>query len=162
MSSTTSTPRVPRAKGPFYTSFGFQVLVALVIGLVVGLIARQMGPGVDGPNWLVQTLSTIGSSFVQLLRTIVPVLIFTAIVASIANLRELNNAARLVWQTLLWFAITALIAVVIGIALGLILQPGLNTAVTAEAARAPSSTGSWLDFLKGLIPANIFGLTAST
>ncbi|SDG53946.1 dicarboxylate/amino acid:cation symporter [Pelagibacterium luteolum] len=147
---------------PFYTSFGFQVLVALVLGLVLGLIARQMGPGADGPNWLVQTLSTIGSSFVSLLRTIVPVLIFTAIVASIANLRELNNAARLVWQTLLWFAITALIAVLIGIALGLIIQPGVNTAVTEAAARAPARTGSWLDFLTGLIPSNILGLQAST
>ena len=160
--SSIHTPRVERAKKPLYTSFGFQVLLALVVGLVVGLIARQMGPGVDGPNWLVQTLSTIGSSFVQLLRTIVPVLIFTAIVASIANLRELNNAARLVWQTLLWFAITALIAVVIGIALGLIIQPGVNTAVTEAAARAPSRTGSWLDFLTGLIPSNILGLQAST
>ncbi|WMT89507.1 dicarboxylate/amino acid:cation symporter [Pelagibacterium sp. H642] len=161
MSSTTATS-ARRPRGPFYTSFGFQVLAALVIGLVLGLIARQMGPGADGPNWLTQTLSTVGSSFVSLLRTIVPVLIFTAIVASIANLRELNNAARLVWQTLLWFAITALIAVVIGIALGLIIQPGLNTAVTEAAARAPSRTGSWLDFLTGLIPANIFGLQAST
>ena len=161
--TTVSTARPARAPKPFYTSFGFQVLVSLVIGLVLGLIARNMGPDAAGnANWLTQTLSTIGSSFVSLLRALVPVLVFTAIVASIANLRELNNAARLVWQTLLWFAITALIAVVIGIALGLILQPGLNTAVTAEAARAPSSTGSWLDFLKGLIPANIFGLTAST
>jgi Na+/H+-dicarboxylate symporter len=122
-----------------------------------------MGPDAAGnANWLTVTLSTIGSSFVSLLRALVPVLVFTAIVASIANLRELNNAARLVWQTLIWFAITALIAVVIGIALGLILQPGLHTAVTESAARAPSSTGSWLDFLKGLIPSNILGLSAST
>ncbi|HWJ86967.1 MAG TPA: dicarboxylate/amino acid:cation symporter [Pelagibacterium sp.] len=151
-----------RRQTPLYASFGFQVLVALVIGLVLGLVARQMGATEAGPNWLVQTLSTIGSSFVQLLRAIVPVLIFTAIVASIANLRELSNAARLVWQTLLWFAITALIAVVIGIALGLIIQPGLHTGVTEAAARLPSRTGSWLDFLTGLIPSNILGLQAST
>ncbi len=135
----------------------------MVVGLVLGYVARQMGPDAAGnANWLTVTLATIGSSFVSLLRALVPVLVFTAIVASIANLRELNNAARLVWQTLLWFAATALIAVVIGIALGLILQPGLHTAVTESAARAPSSTGSWLDFLKGLIPSNILGLTAST
>src|SRR5690606_33287352 len=125
--------------------------------------ARNMGPDASGAaNWLTQTLATVGSSFVSLLRALVPVLVFTAIVASIANLRELQNAAELVWQTLLWFAITALIAVLIGVALGLIIQPGLNTAVAAEAARAPASTGNWLDFLKGLIPSNILGLTAST
>lgn len=135
----------------------------MVAGLALGYVARQMGPDAAGnANWLTVTLSTIGSSFVSLLRALVPVLVFTAIVASIANLRELNNAARLVWQTLIWFAITALIAVVIGIALGLVLQPGLHTAVTESAARAPSTTGSWLDFLKGLIPSNILGLSAST
>ena len=67
--------------------------------------------------------------------------------ASIANLRQLQNAAKLVWQTLLWFAITALIAVSIGIALGLIIQPGVHTAVTDAAAHAPNSSGTWLDFL---------------
>lgn len=157
-----TTTTAARPSKPIYTSFGFQVLVALALGLVLGLIARNIGPTETGPNWLAQTLSTIGSTFVTLLRTLVPVLIFTAIVASIANLRELNNAAKLVWQTLLWFAITALIAVVIGIALGLIIQPGLNTEVTEAAARAPARTGSWLDFLTGLIPVNIFGLQAST
>jgi Na+/H+-dicarboxylate symporter len=153
----------PRAPKPLYLNFGVQVLAAMVIGLVLGFIARTIGPDAAGnANWLTQTLATVGSSFVSLLRALVPVLVFTAIVASIANLRELNNAAKLVWQTLLWFAITALIAVLIGIALGLIIQPGLNTAVAAEAASAPSSTGSWLDFLRGLIPSNFIGLTAST
>ncbi len=154
------TPPKPKA---FYTSFGFQVLAAMVIGLLLGLIARNMGPDAAGnPNWLSITLQTIGSIFVQLLRALVPPLVFTAIVASIANLATLTNAAKLVWQTLLWFAITSLIAVVIGIALGLIIQPGIGSAVSHEAAKAPSYTGSWLDFLKGLIPANILGLEAST
>jgi len=148
---------------PIYTSFGFQVLAAMVLGLILGYIARQIGAGPDGAaNWLTTTLSTVGTIFVQLLRALVPVLVFTAIVASIVKLRELNNAARLVWQTLLWFAITALIAVVIGIALGLIIQPGVTTTVTQEAAAAPSSTGSWLDFLKGIVPGNVLGLQAST
>ncbi|CUX23569.1 dicarboxylate/amino acid:cation symporter [Agrobacterium fabrum] len=148
---------------PFYRNFGFQVLIAMVIGLLLGLVARNIGPDAAGnPNWLSVTLQTIGSIFVQLLRALVPPLIFTAIVASIANLKNLSNAAKLVWQTLLWFAITALIAVVIGIVLGLVIQPGVNTAIANTAAAAPSSTGSWLDFLKGLVPANVFGLEAST
>ena len=148
---------------PFYASFGFQVLAGMVLGVVLGLLARHLGPDAAGaPNWLSQALSTVGSIFVQLLRALVPPLIFTAIVASISNLRELSNAAALVWQTLLWFALTALIAVLIGIALGLAIQPGVNTQILADAAKEPSTTGTWLDFLKGLVPSNIFGLQAST
>src|SRR5690606_14796554 len=139
MSPTSVSAPVARPPKPLYTNFGFQVLASMVVGLVIGYIARTMGSDASGQaNWLVQTLSTVGSTFVALLRALVPVLVFTAIVASIANLRELQNAAKLVWQTLLWFAITALIAVVIGIALCLIIQPGLNTEVAAEAAKAPS------------------------
>ncbi|WP_336809640.1 dicarboxylate/amino acid:cation symporter [Bosea sp. MMO-172] len=163
---TTAIPRTGTAGAgskPFYSSFGFQVLAAMVIGLVLGWIARNMGPVAPGqPNWLTVTLATTGSIFVQLLQALVPPLIFTAIVASISNLRQLSNAAALVWQTLLWFAITAFIAVLIGIALGLIIQPGINAGVAAASAKAPGSVGSWLDFLKGLVPANMFGLQATT
>ncbi|CAN7531353.1 dicarboxylate/amino acid:cation symporter [Bosea sp. LjRoot237] len=163
---TTTTSRAGAATAgakPFYASFGFQVLAAMVIGLVLGWVARNIGPDAAGqPNGLTTTLATIGSIFVQLLQALVPPLIFTAIVASISNLRQLSNAAALVWQTLLWFALTAFIAVLIGIALGLIIQPGINSGVLAASAKAPGSVGSWLDFLKGLVPANVFGLQAST
>ena len=144
-------------------SFGFQVLAAMVIGLVLGLIARNLGTEEGQQGYaLSEILKLMGSTFVQLLRVLVPPLVFTAIVASIANLRELQNAAALVWRTLFWFALTALIAVFIGIALGLILQPGVNTSITAAAAEASRTQGSWLDFLKGLVPSNMLGLTASS
>ena len=163
---TTAIPRTGTAGAgskPFYSSFGFQVLAAMVIGLALGWVARTIGPDAAGqPNGLATTLATIGSIFVQLLQALVPPLIFTAIVASISNLRQLSNAAALVWQTLLWFAITAFIAVLIGIALGLLIQPGINAGVAAASAKAPGSVGSWLDFLKGLVPANMFGLQATT
>ena len=146
------------------TPFGVQILLGLLLGVVLGLVARSMGP-VDAEasdNWLVTTLVTIGSSYVQLLKVIVVPLVFLAIVASIANLRQVTNAARLAGQTLLWFAITALISVGIGITIGLVTNPGLNTAVDSTAASDPGRTGSWLDFLTGLIPANVLGLGAST
>ena len=149
-------------------SFGVQVLFGLVLGVVLGLVARSIGAdGVDpatgevDPNWLTETLSTVGGTFVTLLRAIVPPLVFLAIVASIANLRDVTGAARLAWKTLAWFAATALIAVAIGIVLGLVVQPGAHTSVASDAASAPSSTGSWLDFLTGLVPANVLGLEGS-
>lgn len=146
-----------------FNSFGTQVIAGMIAGLVLGLAARAMGPDAAGnANWLVTALGTTGTIFVQLLKAVVPPLVFTAIVASIANLRQLDNAARLVWQTVAWFAITAFIAVSIGIVIGLVVQPGLGANGAALAASAPDSVGGWLDFLKGLIPANFLGLAAST
>ena len=163
--STTETEKPTRFTLP---SFGVQVLIGLVLGVVLGLVARSIGAdGVDSasgevdPNWLTETLSTIGGTFVTLLRAVVPPLVFLAIVASIANLRDVTGAARLAWKTLAWFAITALIAVGIGIVLGLVVQPGDHTSVASDAASVPSSTGSWLDFLTGLVPANVLGLEGS-
>ncbi|MFK5583508.1 dicarboxylate/amino acid:cation symporter [Serinicoccus sp. LYQ131] len=141
-------------------SFGAQVLIGLVLGVVLGLVARATGASADNPTWLSETLSIIGSSFVTLLRTIVPPLVFLAIVSSIANLREVTNAARLAWQTLLWFAITALISVSIGLVVGWLIDPASGAGVTSADAAAPASTGGWLDFLTGLVPANALGLSA--
>ena len=146
-----------------YRSFGFQVLVGMVVGLLLGLVARQMGAGPDGAlNWLATALKTLGAIFVSLLKAVVPPLVFAAIVASIANLRALDNAARLAGQTLLWFAITSLIAVSIGIAIGLLLEPGAGLRGTALAVGKPDSYGGWLDFLKGLVPGNSLALSGST
>jgi Na+/H+-dicarboxylate symporter len=138
-------------------NFALQVLLGMAAGLALGFAVRATGQAGIG-----EALHTTGQIFVQLLKALVPPLVFTAIVASIAALRDLDNAARLVARTLFWFAATALIAVLIGIALGLLLQPGLHAGVAASAAKAPSSTGSWLDFLKGVVPANFLGLTAAT
>lgn len=152
-----------RKRGGLLGSFGFQVLVAMLAGLGLGLLARNLGTDEGQAGYgLSEILRLAGSTFVQLLRVLVPPLVFTAIVASIANLRELQNAAALVWRTLFWFAVTALIAVSIGITLGLVLQPGVNTTVAAAAAATPSTSGSWLDFLTGLIPSNMLGIAAST
>ena len=130
-----------------FRSFGFQVLVGMVVGLLLGLVARQMGVGPDGDlNWLATALKTTGSIFVSLLKAVVPPLVFAAIVASIANLRALDNAARLAGQTLLWFAITSLIAVSIGLAIGLLLEPGAGlrgTALGQGAVSTATDTTTW-------------------
>ncbi|MBN0038877.1 dicarboxylate/amino acid:cation symporter [Cellulosimicrobium cellulans] len=142
-----------------------QILLGLAVGVGLGALALAMGPqdaAGDVPNGLTTTLDTIGSSFVTLLKAVVPPLIFTAIVASIANLRTVTNAARLAGQTLLWFAITAAISVAVGIGLGLLFQPGNRASVSLDAASEPGRTGTWLDFLNGLIPGNVLGLGAST
>jgi Na+/H+-dicarboxylate symporter len=144
------------------SSFGVQIIAALVAGLILGLIAKNLGGNPKtSPNPLTATLATIGSSYVSLLQAAVVPLIFTAVVSSIANLRQVANAAKLAWNTLLWFAITALIAVSIGIALGLVFQPGAGTGKTAPSSYT-GKTGDWWAFLTGLFPHNFMGLGATS
>ncbi|HAY86440.1 MAG TPA: sodium:proton antiporter, partial [Micrococcus luteus] len=163
MSTAQSSPApAPRRRLPAWTSnFGWQIAAALVLGLVLGLIARATGHTSEHPTWLGETLATVGSIYISLLKATVVPLVFFAVVASIANLAQVTNAARLAAKTLLWFAITSLIAVLIGLAVGVVLQPGVGTGQTAPASYQAKDVG-WLDFLTSLVPANFLGLTVKT
>ncbi|WP_371479945.1 dicarboxylate/amino acid:cation symporter [Kitasatospora sp. NBC_00315] len=132
------------------TPFWVQIVAGLVLGVLLGYIARAADV-----SWLATTLSTIGKTFVQLLKLAVPPLVFTAIVVSVANLRNVTNAARLAGRTLLWFLITSLIAVAIGLGLGLLTDPGQGTNLSTEGLKAPKGGGTWVDFLTGIVPTNI-------
>ncbi|MFG1811341.1 dicarboxylate/amino acid:cation symporter [Streptomyces sp. NPDC049040] len=132
------------------TPFWVQILGGLVIGVVLGLIARN-----GDVNWLTETLTRIGNIFVQLLKLAVPPLVFTAVLVSVANLRNVTNAARLALRTLMWFCITSLIAVSIGMLLGLATKPGDGVHLKAAALPDELHKGSWVDFITGIIPTNV-------
>ncbi|MFH8368719.1 dicarboxylate/amino acid:cation symporter [Streptomyces sp. NPDC018031] len=133
-------------KVPFWA----QILGGLVLGVLLGWAARS-----GDVDWLVTTLDKIGSIFVQLLKLAVAPLVFFAILVSITNLRNVNNAARLAGRTLLWFMVTSLIAVAIGLAIGLLTDPGSGTGLTPKDGAKPEHSGSWLDFLTGIVPENV-------
>jgi Na+/H+-dicarboxylate symporter len=137
------------------TPFWAQIIGGLVLGVLLGYVARSADV-----EWLATTLDTIGSVFVGSLKAAVPPLVLTAIIVSIANLRQVTNAARLARQTVVWFMITSLISVAIGIGLGLLTDPGRAADVSTEGASYDGTTGSWLDFLTGLVPANFLGISA--
>ncbi|WIM67837.1 dicarboxylate/amino acid:cation symporter [Corynebacterium breve] len=141
------------------TGFGAQVIVGMILGLILGLVARGLG---TEDNWLSSILTWTGDTYVQLLRLMIPPLIFTAVVTSVANLRKVTNAARLAVSTLVWFAITAFFSVLIGIVVGLVMQPGVGTSVSADTAAEPSKQGSWLGFINSVVPVNFLGLQTST
>lgn len=140
-----------------WTSFGAQVIYGLIAGIVLGLIASSMPEG----NWLTTALTTVGGDYVTLLKVLIPPLVMTAVITSIANLRQVTNAARLAVKTLVWFAITAFFSVLAGIGVGLIFKPG-ETSGLQDTSAAPSSVGSWWSFLEGIVPTNLVGLEAHT
>ena len=154
--SDTSSRASSRTLPSWATGFGAQVIAGLIIGLILGFIASGMES-----SWLSDTLSGVGGAYVQLLKVMVPPLIFAAVVTSVANLRKVANAASLAISTLVWFAITAFFSVLAGILVALVMKPGVGTTVDASTAADPSNVGSWTAFLQQLVPANFFGLKAS-
>jgi Na+/H+-dicarboxylate symporter len=142
--------------------FGVLTLTGLVLGALSGLLARA-----TGQQWLAGTLETVGSVFTTLLQFTVVPLVFTAIVVGISSLRGLGGArtaARLGGRTLAWFAATSLIAVVIGLAIGLIGRPGEGVRLQADPATveklASRTPGSWSRILQDLVPENLFSAFA--
>ena len=134
----------------FKVPFWAQILAGLVLGVLLGWVARN-----QDVSWLVTTLEKVGDTFIGLLKLAVAPLVFFAILVSITNLRKVNNAARLASRTLLWFMITSLIAVSIGLVIGLLTNPGAGTGLTPKDGAKPESTGSWIDFLTGIIPTDV-------
>jgi len=142
-----------------HTVFGLAVLAGLVLGALLGFVAKQAEV-----SWLATTLARIGETFVSLVQFTVIPLVFTAIVVGITSLRGLGGArtaARLGGRTLLWFAITSLIAVLIGIAIASIGNIGSGVRVTpsedAVANIAERSPGDWWSFVQSIVPTNVFG-----
>ena len=160
MPTTHETPQKSRFPS-WATSFGHQIIASLILGIALGYVALTLGGDVkNNPNWLMATLDAVGTSYVTLLKAAVIPLVFTAVVASISNLSQVTNAARLAVKTLIWFAITAFFAVSIGIVLGLLVQPGVGAEVSASGST--STRGSWTAFLTGIIPSNFLGLEVIT
>ncbi|MBB5955103.1 Na+/H+-dicarboxylate symporter [Saccharothrix tamanrassetensis] len=137
--------------------FGITVLAALVLGALAGYLAKSAGLG-----RLTTTLEKVGDVFTSLLQFTVIPLVFTAIVVGITSLRRLGSsrAARLGGKTLLWFAVTSLIAVLVGLAIALVFKPGtgVQVAPTESALKRLASRegGSWSTLLDTLVPSNLF------
>lgn len=144
MSSNTQLKRSVRV--PFWA----QILIGLALGVLLGWLARS-----QDLSWLVTTLEKVGGTFIGLLKLAVAPLVFFAILVSVTNLRKVNNAARLASRTLLWFMVTSLIAVAIGLVIGLVTDPGAGTGLTPADGGTPEKTGSWIDFLTGIVPTDV-------
>lgn len=137
--------------------FAIAILASLVLGALLGWAGRA-----TGAEWLVTTLDTIGSTFTNLLTFTVLPLIFTAIVVGIDSLRTVGGgrtAARLGGKTALWFAITSLIAVTIGLVVAGLFQPGRGVSIAPDPESVSEiggkTSGSWLDLITGLVPENL-------
>jgi len=90
-------------------------------GFVLGALAGwAMGP--DAGVWF----QPLGDVYVNLIRMIATPLVFFAVASAISSLHGQKSMVSLGGRTFAWFAITAVLAVCVGLGVGLVLQPGLG------------------------------------
>ncbi|UDF03208.1 dicarboxylate/amino acid:cation symporter [Asticcacaulis sp. AND118] len=133
--------------------FWLRVLVAFALGTGVGVVfGEQSVPWVE----------PIGDLFVNLIKMLVVPLVFFTIAASISRLGEGAlegggaRAVRLGVVTIVWFIITAGLAVALGFAIGHLIEPGRGLSGLPLADVKPKVIPPVQDVLIGIAPTNIF------
>jgi Na+/H+-dicarboxylate symporter len=110
-------------------SLNIQILVAAVVGVVVGLYFHSLG----ADNGLVKgglySAGLIGTLFIDLLKMILIPLVFCSIAVGIANLRQHQQMHRVWISALVFFAFTTTIAVGLGLAASNYFKPGTDMQV---------------------------------
>jgi len=132
----------------FRIPFWQRVLGGFVLG---GLAGWLMGPAAE--TWF----KPLGDLYITLIKMIAVPLVFFAVINAVASLHGQKSIAALGGRTFLWFAITAVLAVGVGLAVGSVLQPGLvQVPLMVDPAYVPKEVPSVVNVLLGVVPANPF------
>nr|WP_321454242.1 dicarboxylate/amino acid:cation symporter [uncultured Carboxylicivirga sp.] len=131
-------------------NLGFQILVAMVIGVAVGIL---MGPDAA-------IFSPLGDVFIQLIKMLVVPLVAISIISGAASLGATKSAGKIGISTIAYFLGTTIISVSLGLLLGEIFGPGRGLELEKVLAMFPqevapehTDTGFW-DIIISIIPEN--------
>ncbi len=127
-----------------------QVLIAIVAGIVVGIMAPHTG----------EALQPLGDLFVRLVRMVIAPVIFVSIVTGIAGMRDLGSLGRVAGRALGYFAVMSGFALVLGMVVANVVHPGAGFAVGKGALDASKVAGyvakahdtTLSGFFLGLVP----------
>lgn len=122
-----------------------RVVGGLVLGVLLGLFWPEAAPAVK----------IVGDLFVRLIKMLVVPVVLVTIAAGIASLGDPRRLGPIGGRTVGLFALTTLLAVSIGMAVGLLVRPGEGIALAGVAPHLLGPPVSPADQLLGIVPANI-------
>lgn len=122
-----------------------RVLGGLLVGVLTGLFWPAAIP------WI----GAVGELFVRLIRMLVVPIVFVSIASGVTALADPRRLGSVGGRTVLLFAFTTACAVSIGMVLGLLIEPGIGTALGKAVPHALGEAKSLHDQLIGIVPVNI-------
>ncbi len=141
-------------KQPLYKSLYFQVIVAIVIGVLLGHFYPQTGAA----------MKPLGDGFIKLIKMMIAPIIFCTVVIGIAGMEDMKKVGKTGGMALLYFEVVSTIALIIGLVVINVLKPGagMNIDVHTLDTKAiaaytdPSKMQGITDFLMSIIPNTVF------
>jgi aerobic C4-dicarboxylate transport protein len=145
----------PMSNKPFYANLYVQVLVAIAIGVVFGVVAPEKAAA----------MKPLGDGFIKLVKMLIAPIVFTTVVVGIAHMGEMRDVGRIGLRALVYFEAVSTLALVIGLIVVSILQPGSGLGfdpsrvdVSSVAAYTTASQHlSSVEFILNVIPDTIVG-----
>ena len=138
---------------PFYRTLYFQVLAAILLGVLLGAFFPATG---------VQ-MKPLGDGFVKLIKMIIAPIIFCTVVLGIAGMDDMKRVGKTGALALLYFEIVSTIALVVGLVIVNVFRPGVGMNVdpatldagAVAAYTQPGAMHSTTDFLLNVIPSSV-------
>ncbi|MGL4318279.1 MAG: dicarboxylate/amino acid:cation symporter [Pseudomonas sp.] len=144
---------------PLYKSLYAQVLVAIAVGIIIGHFYPETGVA----------LKPLGDGFVKLIKMAIAPIIFCTVVSGIAGMQDMKAVGKTGGYALLYFEIVSTLALLIGLIVVNIVQPGVGMHVDPStldtkgiaAYAAAGESQSTIAFLLNVIPSTIVGAFAT-
>jgi aerobic C4-dicarboxylate transport protein len=128
----------------------FQVIIAILTGILVGVLFPAFAPAAR----------IISKTFINMISMLIAPIIFFTIVLGIARMGDMKKVGRVGGKALLYFEIVTTLAIIIGLLVANVLQPGEGVnplGVNSPALNAPEAKNiNWVEFIANIIPHNIF------
>ncbi|MEE9705181.1 dicarboxylate/amino acid:cation symporter [Aeromonas veronii] len=142
-----------------FSSLYFQVLLAITLGVFLGHVYPELGAN----------MKPLGDGFVKLIKMIIAPVIFCTVVTGIAGMESMKAVGKTGAIALIYFEVVSTIALIIGLCVVNLLQPGggMNIDPTALDASAISAYAEQaksqgiIAFLLDIIPGSVIGAFAS-
>ena len=120
------------ARPPLHRSLFVQVVAALVLGVVLGMLTPGFAVG----------LKFFSDAFLKLISMIVAPIVFCVVVHGIAGAGDLKKVGRVGGKALLYFEGMTTVALVVGLVLAFVIRPGEGMNRTRTSGRAAASAAS--------------------
>ena len=144
---------IPMTKKPFYKSLYIQVIAAIIVGILLG----HFLPGVG------EAMKPLGDGFIKLIKMMIAPIIFCTVVIGIAGMEDMKKVGKTGGLALLYFEIVSTIALIVGLVIVNVVQPGAGMNINPASLDAnaiaqytgPDKMHTTTEFIMHIIPTTI-------